>query len=64
MSTALPPLLRGLAILALGASLAACTQSVVEEKVVEPTIARTQTYSWSQDVKPILDAKCIACHAC
>ena len=64
MSTALSPLLRGLAILALGASLAACTQSVVEEKVVEPTIARTQTYSWSQDVKPILDAKCIACHAC
>jgi len=48
----------------MGVSLAACTQSVVEEKVVEPIIARTQTYSYSRDVKPILDAKCIACHAC
>jgi hypothetical protein len=64
MFPALPLPLRGLAILVLVLALGACSQSVVEQKVVEPTIARTQTYSYSRDVKPILDAKCIACHAC
>ena len=64
MSHLLSLVARCAACIALAASLLACTQSVVEENTVEPTIARTQTYSYTRDVKPILDAKCIACHAC
>jgi hypothetical protein len=44
--------------------LAGCMQSGISEKELEPTVSRQQTYSFNADVKPILDQKCIACHAC
>ncbi len=49
---------------ALGLVLAGCMQSGVTEKELEPTVSKRQTYSYSGDIKPILDQKCIACHAC
>jgi hypothetical protein len=51
-----------LAIIAL--ALVGCMQSGISEKELEPTVSRQQTYSFTHDVKPILDQKCIACHAC
>jgi hypothetical protein len=36
----------------------------VRDKVVEPTVSARQTYSYTRDVRPILETKCIACHAC
>jgi hypothetical protein len=45
-------------------ALAGCMQSGISEKELEPTVSRQQTYSFNADVKPILDQKCIACHAC
>ena len=45
-------------------ALTGCMQSGIAEKELEPTVAKQQTYSFSSDVKPILDQKCIACHAC
>ena len=44
--------------------LAGCARPGVSEKELEPTVASRQTYSYSNDIKPILDQKCIACHAC
>ena len=44
--------------------LAGCMQSGVAEKALEPSVSKQQTYSYSRDVKPILDQKCITCHAC
>jgi hypothetical protein len=44
--------------------LAGCMQSGVAEKELEPTVSKQQTYSFTSDVQPILDQKCIACHAC
>ena len=44
--------------------LTACARPGVSEKELEPTVARNQTYSYKDDIKPILDQKCIACHAC
>jgi uncharacterized membrane protein len=29
-----------------------------------PTVTTAQTYSYSRDVKPIIEQKCVACHAC
>ncbi|MEM1155445.1 MAG: fatty acid cis/trans isomerase [Pseudomonadota bacterium] len=29
-----------------------------------PAVSQQQTYSYENDIKPILDQKCIACHAC
>ena len=52
------------ALLAIALLLASCMQSGVSEKELEPTISKQQTYSYHDDVKPILDQKCIACHAC
>jgi hypothetical protein len=34
------------------------------EKTEEPAISAQQTYSYSRDIRPILETKCIACHAC
>ncbi len=45
-------------------ALAGCMQSGISEKELEPTVSRQQTYSFNADVKPILEHKCIACHAC
>jgi hypothetical protein len=39
-------------------------RSGVTEPAVEPSISSHQTYSYSADIKPIFDQKCIACHAC
>lgn len=42
-----------------------CTQPVpITEKRLEPPVSTTQTYSYTRDIKPILEHKCIACHAC
>jgi len=46
------------------AVLAGCMQSGIAGKELEPTVSKRQTYSFDSDVKPILDQKCIACHAC
>ncbi|MBN0987911.1 fatty acid cis/trans isomerase [Amphritea pacifica] len=35
-----------------------------EEQVKPRVIAETQTYSFVNNVKPILDNKCLACHSC
>jgi len=44
---------------------AGCMQpTAVEESGPGPTVSATQTYSYSRDIKPIVDQKCIACHAC
>jgi hypothetical protein len=42
-----------------------CTQSPkIYEQDVQPPVSATQTYSYTQNVKPILEQKCVACHAC
>jgi len=42
-----------------------CMQpALIYEKDVQRPVALTQTYSYSRDVKPILETKCVACHAC
>ena len=52
------------AVAAITLLLAGCMQSGIAEKELEPTVSKQQTYSFTNDVKPILDQKCIACHAC
>jgi hypothetical protein len=64
MFTTLKTLAGRTTLVALGLLLASCMQSGVAEKELEPTVSKRQTYSYSNDVKPILDQKCIACHAC
>jgi len=42
-----------------------CMQpEAISEKLVQRTISPTQTYSYSRDIKPVLERKCIACHGC
>ena len=42
-----------------------CMQpAVTPEKPFVRPISTTQTYSYRRDIKPILEEKCIACHAC
>ncbi len=42
-----------------------CMQlKVVDDKPIPRTISPTQTYSYSRDIKPVLERKCIACHGC
>jgi hypothetical protein len=54
------PVIAALTLLVLG-----CVQpAVIDEMDVPPTDSATQTYSFTQDVKPILEQKCVACHAC
>ncbi len=36
----------------------------ISELKAQPTVSTTQTYAYSRDVKPIIEQKCIACHAC
>jgi len=38
--------------------------AAVIDKPIERTVSPTQTYSYSQDIKPVLERKCIACHGC
>jgi hypothetical protein len=35
-----------------------------QQKLVSTPVAAEQTYSYVNDVKPILESRCIACHAC
>jgi len=50
----------GLALLAAG-----CIQpTVAPEKPFVRPVSPTQTFSYRRDIKPILEEKCIACHAC
>jgi hypothetical protein len=45
--------------------LVACTRPAVEpEKPFIRPVSPTQTWSYHRDIKPILEEKCIACHAC
>ena len=45
--------------------LAGCSQPAVEpEKPFIRPVSPTQTWSYRRDIKPILEEKCIACHAC
>ena len=42
-----------------------CMQpAAITEKPIERTVSPTQTYSWTRDIKPVLEQKCIACHGC
>jgi len=42
-----------------------CMQpAAVIDKPIERTVSPTQTYSYSRDIKPVLERKCIACHGC
>ena len=38
--------------------------AMIYEVDLQPTVSTTQTYSYRQDVKPIFEQKCVACHAC
>ncbi len=54
------PVIAALTLLVVG-----CMQpAAVEESGPGPTVSTTQTYSYTRDIKPVLDQKCIACHAC
>ncbi|WP_020409163.1 fatty acid cis/trans isomerase [Hahella ganghwensis] len=33
-------------------------------QVIPRSVSATQTYSYSRDIQPIFDRKCVACHAC
>ncbi|MFC1773616.1 fatty acid cis/trans isomerase [Pseudomonadota bacterium] len=42
-----------------------CMQPMaITEKPVERNVSPTQTYSYTRDIKPVLEKKCIACHGC
>ncbi len=42
-----------------------CTQpAIISDQDARPPVSATQTVSYSQNVKPILEQKCVACHAC
>ena len=42
-----------------------CMQrAAVTGKIIERPVSPVQTYSYTRDIKPILDQKCIACHGC
>jgi len=57
--------LRYLFIAVLSLLVASCMQpKAIEEAGPGPTVSATQTYSYTRDIKPIVDQKCIACHAC
>ena len=54
-----------LVIAALSLLTQSCMQpAAVIDKPIERTVSPSQTYSYSRDIKPILEHKCIACHGC
>jgi hypothetical protein len=54
------PIIAALTLLVLS-----CMQpATIYDMDVQPAVSISQTYSYAQDVKPILEQKCIACHAC
>jgi hypothetical protein len=38
--------------------------AAVIDKPIERTVSPSQTYSYTRDIKPVLERKCIACHGC
>jgi hypothetical protein len=56
---------RYLVVIALTTLMLSCMQPVaVDEMDLRPLVSTTQTYSYMRDVKPVLEQKCISCHAC
>jgi hypothetical protein len=54
-----------LVIAALSLLALSCMQpAAVIDKPIERTVSPSQTYSYSRDIKPVLERKCIACHGC
>ena len=54
-----------LVIAALSLLAVSCMQpAAVIDKPIERTVSPSQTYSYSRDIKPVLERKCIACHGC
>jgi len=54
-----------LVIVVLSLLAVSCMQpAAVIDKPIERTVSPTQTYSYSRDIKPVLERKCIACHGC
>ena len=51
-------------IAALAVFTGGCRIDSITEKPIETPVSRQQTYSYSSDIKPIFEHKCIACHAC
>jgi hypothetical protein len=57
-------LARVVPILLLTVFLNSCRQGLFSDNLVPTPVAGEQTYSYVNDVKPILEHRCIACHAC
>ena len=54
-----------LLILLLPVLVTGCMQRMaVTGKIIERPVSPVQTYSYTRDIKPILEQKCIACHGC
>jgi len=54
-----------LVIVVLSLLAVSCMQpAAVIDKPIERTVSPSQTYSYSRDIKPVLERKCIACHGC
>jgi len=54
-----------LLVVALASAAAGCMQrTAVTGKIPERPVSPVQTYSYTRDIKPILEQKCIACHGC
>jgi len=52
-------------ILMLSALVVGCMQrAAVTGKIIERQVSPVQTWSYTRDIKPILEQKCIACHGC
>jgi len=57
--------LRSPVIAALTTLFLSCLQPATSNEMEgQSSVSTTQTYSYSRDVKPIIEQKCIACHAC
>ena len=54
-----------LLILMLSVLVMGCMQrAAVTGKIIERQVSPVQSYSYTRDIKPILEQKCIACHGC
>ena len=54
-----------LLMLVLTVLLAGCMQrATVTDNIPQRAVSAVQTYSYTRDIKPILEQKCIACHGC
>jgi hypothetical protein len=55
---------RVIPVVLLAVFLNSCQKAIFSEKLVPTPVASEQTYSYVNDIKPILEHRCIACHAC